>query len=289
MSRELGAADWSAGREVARVLSRHQVDVVHWPRFEGRCLRPARRRFARQRCHTPWRQPALLAVDPRRLRLSEPRTHPRHPHRSLPLRKPLWPECLRHQGVQAEGAGPSRSQRRQRGRVRAGSPASRRHRPAVHRRIAPPEGRRHPDPGDCASSSARSTCHGHHRRDGPGRRSLPSTGIGRGPRRPCHLPGAMPARDAFGRGRLLVISPSRAESLPMSCSRPARQACRCWERPSVASPRSSDPMLIGSCRPAVTGRWRRRSGTRSTTGTRRSSLAARLRERVQAGISCGRP
>jgi glycosyltransferase involved in cell wall biosynthesis len=65
------------------------------------------------------------------------------------------------------------------------------------------------------------------------------------------FPGAMPARDAFARGRLLIV-PSRAEP-----------GCPCWRPTWAASRKSSARTAIGCCPPGTRPRLPRRSGRRS--------------------------
>jgi glycosyltransferase involved in cell wall biosynthesis len=90
--------------------------------------------------------------------------------------------------------------------------------------------------------------------DGPDRAALQAQAAARGLAAQVRFVGAKPARAGFALGRLLVV-PSRAESLPISCSKRPPPRLRSSPPASAGSPKSSGPMQRISSRRATPRRW----------------------------------
>lgn len=284
MSRELGAADWSAGREVARVLSRHQVDVVHGHGSKGGA-------FAR-------------LVGGSRVKVYTPHGGSLHYSRSTPvgfvylsLERILATrtELFLFESLYGLNAFATKVCK-PKGRVRV-----------VHNGVSEGEFApvpRRPDATDLLFIGELRRLKGVdiliqaiallHQRGRP----VTATIVGDGPDAGAFrqqvsdaglaghvtFPGAMPARDAFGRGRLLVI-PSRAESLPYVVLEAGAAGL-----PLLASAVGGISEILGPdadrlVPPGSDWALAAAIGHAFDDWDETLALAARLRERVQAGFS----
>jgi glycosyltransferase involved in cell wall biosynthesis len=284
MSRELGAADWSAGRAVARVLADHAVDVVHGHGSKGGA-------FAR-------------LAGGSRVKVYTPHGGSLHYARSTPVgfvyltleqvlaaRTNLFLfESL--YGLNAFAAKVCKPK----GLVRV-----------VHNGVS--EGEFAPVPprtdatdllfigelrklkGVDVLIDAIALLHGRGQRlsativgDGPDAAAFRQQVAAAGLAAHVTFPGAMPAREAFGRGRLLVI-PSRAESLPYVVLEAGAAGL-----PLLASAVGGISEILGpdADRLVPPGRdWALAAAISQAFDDwdETLSLAARLKERVQDGFS----
>ena len=122
--------DIAATRAVAAAIARLAPDVVHGHGAKGAAYARLAAVAApcHPRLHAAWRQPALPARTRSRAALHHARENPEVPHRSVPVRKRIYPRAVQPPDRRAARDGQGRPQRRRRERIR-GSRRRRRPRP----------------------------------------------------------------------------------------------------------------------------------------------------------------